>query len=393
MNKIKVLMIGPGSPSAANSGVGIVANELKANLSAKVNLISLEPEELKEVVSNGSSLFSDKEVVQDIVRVSVNSTLNPYSYFEAEDIAEMERSTSSVRKLYEEFTESVVEQSNEFDFDLIYAHDWTGMEAAMMLQEKSGKPLVIHVHSLDTDRLGGNHRSWVFDIEKAAILVADAIIAVSEYTKDAIVSLYGGDPAKITVVYPAVPTMLKGKPKTKPFDKTILFLGRFASQKRPITFVDIAEKVLAKAKDVHFLMVGDGDLKNEVIETVAQRKLGNKIHFADFVDYQEVSRVFGKASLLCIPSDSEPFGLTAIEAAALGVPVVVSAQSGVSELLEGAITVDKDDVEGFAEVIVELINNEKKQKALVKENKLSLDKVDWDKASVKILEVFHDVLR
>ena len=220
MDKIKVLMIGPGSPDAANAGLGLVVDELKKVLSTKLSLISIEPKDVKggekeELVTS----FSEKEVVQDLVRISISTTIDPYSYFEPVTEQEVESKESEVKKIYEEFTESVTKASGQHDFDLIYAHDWIGMEAAMELQEQSGKPLVLHIHSLDIDRLGANHKSWIYDIERLAILKADAIIAVSEYTKNRIVDNYSGDPAKITVAYPGIPALSRRKAKTNPVDK------------------------------------------------------------------------------------------------------------------------------------------------------------------------------
>ena len=387
-------MIGPGAPDAANSGLGIVVEELRKVLTSKLALISIEPGEAaprKRKLENRG--FTDEEVIQDIIRVPVRETLDSYSYFEPATYFDTDVHSSAVKKKYDEYTEAVVNNSMEFDFDLIYVHDWVGMEAGMILQEETGKPMVLHIHSLDIDRLGANHKSWVYDIEHSAIMQADAIIAVSEYSKDKIVNVYGGDPAKVTVIYPALPDFGQDELNQEPLDNTVLFLGRFASQKRPFKFVEIAQKVVKKNKEAHFLMVGDGDLKDEVIETVAQKGLGAKIHFADFIPHEDLGNVFNKTSVLCITSDSEPFGLTALEAASAGVPVVLSKQSGAREVLSGAIAVEKDDTAGFAKAINLLLSNPAAREKAISTNKKDVSKLDWEEVAVKVTEVFRNVVK
>jgi glycosyltransferase involved in cell wall biosynthesis len=387
-------MIGPGAPDAANSGLGIVADELRRVLTTKVKLVSVEPADLnKQKQEPISSVITEKEVVEDLVRVSVTESLDSYSYFEPTTYFDTKVVSSEVKKKYDEFTEAVVTVSNDYDFDLIYVHDWVGMEAAMILQEESAKPLVIHIHSLDVDRLGANHKSWVFDIERSAIEKADAIISVSNYTKQKIIDQYHGDPAKVKVVYPALPEFDRSALEVAPIDKTVLFLGRFSSQKRPLKFVEIAEAVIKKNKNIHFLMVGDGDLKEEVVEKVAQKSLGGRIHFSDYIAHDELGKVFARTSVLCITSDSEPFGLTALEAAEVGIPVIISAQSGASEVLSGAITVDKDDIDGFAKEISKLLANEKTRSKVIEKNKVDVSKLNWQNAAEQIVEVFREVVK
>ena len=387
-------MIGPGAPDAANSGLGIVAEELRRVLTSKVSLISIEPGALVPHKKTSAQVsITDEEVVRELVRVSVTETLDSYSYFEPVTYFDTDVVNSEVKKKYDKYTEAVVHHSLEFDFDLIYVHDWLGMEAAMLLQEESAKPLVLHIHSLDVDRLGANHKSWVYDIEQSAIEKADAIIAVSNYTRDRIIHQYAGDPSKITVVHPALPDYERAEDSSQPLDQTVLFLGRFANQKRPLKFVEIAEAVTRKNKEIHFLMVGEGDLKDEVIEQVAQKSLGGRVHFADYLDHRELGKVFARTSLLCITSDSEPFGLTALEAAEAGIPVIMSAQSGASEVLSGAVTVDKDDVKGFVKAINKLLSNEQARNKAVEKNKSDVEALTWDDSARKILEVFRDVVK
>lgn len=393
MQNLKVLMIGPGLPDAANSGLGIVAEELRQVLNSKVSLISVEPGDIEsDQQETVISEFTDDRVVKDMVRISVTETLDSYSYFEPETL-ETEKVSSEVKEKYTVYTESVVSSSSDIDFDLIYVHDWLGMEAGMVLQEESSKPLVLHIHSLDVDRLGSNHKSWVYDIERSAIEKADAIIAVSNYTKDKIVAKYDGDPAKITVIHPALPAYERSVSESEPVDQTVLWLGRFASQKRPLKFVEIAEAVARKNANIHFLMVGEGDLKDEVIEKVAQKSLGGKVHFADYVSHDELGKVFAKSSVLCITSDSEPFGLTALEAADAGIPVVISAQSGAPEVLTGAVTVDKDDVDGFARAITKLLSNEKARNKAIDLNREDVARLNWEDTSSKIVEIFREVVK
>ena len=401
MKKLRVLMIGPGQPSAANSGVGIVADSLEKELSQLVDLTVVQPDEVEaeatekvktEVVSKR---FSDTKVVRDLVHITVSAKLDPYVYLgeEAVQSVENEQITETIQEELDSFSKHVVEKVSEHKFDLIYVHDWIAAKAGLLLKELTGKPLVYHVHSLHIDRVSIKDKSWVFELEKEAIEKSDAVIAVSKFTADRIVAEYDGKPHKITVVYPAVPQINKVSQAGSPTDHTVLFLGRFARQKAPTTFLDIAEKMVEKRKDVHFLMVGEGDQRTELIEMAAQRKLSANVHFEEYIDHSEIEKVFARATMLCIPSIAEPFGLTALEAAAAGKPIIVSDQSGVSEVLKGAQAVDYNDIDGYVKKIEQILTNDEFAAAIVEQNKKSIKAMSWQNVAEQIDELFRAIAK
>ena len=396
MSKLRVLMIGPGSPNASNSGLGIVSQQIGENLKKLVDLILVEPvgsSSTNQKTKNSASSFTEKAIVRDLVRVEVKGNIEPYHYF---DDNPRDKSVSTVKESRIEkelsiFTTEAFEAASEIEYDIIYAHDWSSIQAAIKLKEKSGKPLVVHIHSLDIDRIASNHKSWVFDLEKEAIETADAVITVSNYMAERIQKFYDGDPQKIHVVYPGLSELTEVKEDSEPTDPTILFLGRLSSQKGPFEFIEIAEAILNKRKDIHFLMVGNGDQKEEIIEQVAQKGLSKNVHFNQFVEHREIAKVFSRSSLLCMPSYSEPFGIAAIEAAGHGIPVVISKQSGASEVLPGAIIINNSDINGFAKAITKLIDSNEESKERVEENKTAIQKLAWEETVQNILSVFSSV--
>jgi glycogen(starch) synthase len=400
MKKIRILMIGPGHPSAANSGVGIVASSLEKELSKLVDLTVIQPDEVdtekKEQfeIDIESKRFSDTNVVRDLVRISVKAKLDPYLYMgeEAVQTVENEQITESIQQELSVFSKSVVEKASEHDYDLIYVHDWIAAKAGLLLKELTGKPLVYHVHSLHVDRVSIKDKSWVYELEKEAIAKSDAVIAVSKFTADRIVKEYDGNPHKITVVYPAVPEIDMTKYAESPTDPTVLFLGRFARQKAPATFLNIAEKMIAKRNDVHFLMVGEGDQRTELIEMAAQRRLSANVHFEEHINHDEIEKVFARATMLCIPSISEPFGLTALEAAAAGKPIIVSDQSGVAEVLKGAQAVDRDDIGGYVKKIEQILADDKFTAKIIEENRKCIKTMSWPNVAQQIDNLFITIL-
>lgn len=384
-------MIGPGEPNSGNAGLGIVTQAIQQELSKHLHLTVIAPgEEQITHPKQQVGQFSEERVVRDIVKVKINRSMDSYNY----NVADLEHKEgiSEVQQKYKAFYEEIITAVNDYEFDVIYIHDWLGMEAGMRLQETSGKPLLIHIHSLDTDRVGAGHRSWVYSLEKEALAKADAIIAVSEYTAEKLVEHYEVTPEKIQVIYSG--TTLPGKKEVKhaPLDPTVLYMGRFASQKAPLRFVDIAERVLEQRNDVHFLMVGEGDLKPEVIETVACKGLGHRLHLSENIAHKEITAVFERASILCLPSESEPFGLVAVEAAAAGIPVVLSQQSGAGEVLHKAIKVDNHDIDGFSTAIITLLDNEELRKEVINQGKKDAAQLTWAKTSESIVTLIEKLV-
>lgn len=280
------------------------------------------------------------------------------------------------------------------EFDVIHAHDWLTAPAGIEAKRVSGKPLVVHAHALEFDRSGEHVNQRVYDIERAGFEAADRIIAVSHYTKETIVKRYSIEPAKITVVHNAVAKERRqGHLRVKkPFkEKLVLFLGRITFQKGPDYFVEAAAKVLEKHHDVRFAMAGTGDMFPRMVERMAELRMADRFHFTGFVRGTDVERIYAMSDLYVMPSVSEPFGITPLEAMVFDVPCIVSKQSGVAEILEDAVKVDFWDVDRLAEEIGDILTNEKRAKALVEQGRETLKKIQWDRAAEKVLDVYRQL--
>jgi glycogen synthase len=278
--------------------------------------------------------------------------------------------------------------------DVIHAHDWLTVLAGIEAKRRSGKPLVFHVHALEPDRSGAYVDTRIFAIEKYGMEQADVIIAVSAYTKRMIVEKYGIDPNKIVVVhngtYNGDIVAREWSPQKR--NKMVLFLGRLAHQKGPFSFVDAAQKILAHRHDVHFVIAGDGGLWREMIERVAALRLGRYIHFTGFLDHQKISRIFGLADVYVMPSVSEPFGLSCLEALSYGVPVVISKQSGAAEVLPNVVKVDFWDVNDMADKILALLDRPVLRRITLRKSMAKLKTLTWERTANAIVNVYQKML-
>jgi glycosyltransferase involved in cell wall biosynthesis len=280
------------------------------------------------------------------------------------------------------------------DFDVIHAHDWLTYSAGIAAKSVSGKPLVVHMHATEFDRSGENINQNVYDIERRGMEEADRVIAVSNLTRDIVIERYGIDPNKVFTVYNAV------EPSDKPDmhyprgvkEKVVTFLGRVTFQKGPDYFVEAARKVLDKDPNIRFVMAGSGDMLNRIIRRVAELKMGDKFHFTGFLKGDDVDRMFGLSDVFVMPSVSEPFGIVPLEAMRSNVPVVISKQSGVAEILVHAIKIDFWDVDAMADSIYGLLNYEGLSKMFIRYGKDEVDSLKWENAAFKVKEVYESVL-
>jgi len=279
-------------------------------------------------------------------------------------------------------------------FDVIHSHDWLTSPAGIEAKRVSGKPLVVHAHALEFDRSGEHVNQRVYDIERAGFEAADRIIAVSHFTKETIVQRYSISPDKITVVHNAVAKERRlGQLRVqKPFrEKLVLFLGRITFQKGPDYFVEAAAKVLENHHDVRFAMAGTGDMFPRMVERMAELRLADRFHFLGFVQGADVERIYAMSDLYVMPSVSEPFGITPLEAMVFDVPCIVSKQSGVAEILEDAVKVDFWDVDRLAFEIEDILTDEKRAASLIERGRETLKKIQWDRAAERVLDVYRQL--
>jgi glycogen(starch) synthase len=280
-------------------------------------------------------------------------------------------------------------------FDVIHAHDWMTVPAALNARRISGKPLILHVHSLEYDRSGENVNGEICAIEREGVRQADRIIAVSHRTKRMIAERYGIDPQKVSVVHNAV-TQAEGQSiyhaerrVTRRERKTVLYLGRITFQKGPDYFIEAAAQVLRVLPDVTFVMAGAGDMMAQMIELVGQRGIGAHFHFVGFLQGEEIERIFSLSDLYVMPSVSEPFGISPLEAMMYDVPVIISRQSGVSEIIQHALKVDFWDVRDLAGKIIAVLRHPVLAGEIAQKAHEELRKIRWETAAAKIAEIYQ----
>lgn len=281
------------------------------------------------------------------------------------------------------------------EHDVIHAHDWLTALAGVQAKRISGKPLILHIHALEFDRCGENVNQAVYDIEKSTMSQADRVIAVSHYTKNMITTRYGIPEDKVTVVHNAVdkatfPAGLKNEKKIK--EKVILFLGRITFQKGPEYFVEAAARVLKVRKDVKFVMAGSGDMTPRMIELAARHKIGRYFHFTGFLRGEAVERMYAQSDIYIMPSVSEPFGISPLEAMRYDVPVIVSKQSGVAEILDNALKVDFWDIDEIANKILAILNHEPLRQEIVARSSQDIQRFQWDSAAQNVVNLYQQVI-
>lgn len=280
-------------------------------------------------------------------------------------------------------------------FDIIHAHDWLTYPAGIAAKEVSGKPLVIHVHATEFDRSGEHVNKDVFDIEKRGMETADQVITVSNLTRNIVINKYGIDPSKVTTVYNGADAFQSQEIKAidRPFpEKVVTFLGRITFQKGPDYFVEAAHKVLEKDPNVRFVMAGSGDMLPRIVKMVAKYRMGDRFHFTGFLKGNDVDKMFAYSDVYVMPSVSEPFGISPLEAMRSNVPVVISHQSGVSEVLVHALKIDFWDIDAMADSIYGLLHYNGISKMFKKYGREEVDQLKWDNAAANTIDVYNKVL-
>jgi len=431
MNRLKVLMLGWEFPPIINGGLGIASQGIAKALSSVVDLTMILPktsanyvldnvdliginslnlEHLKEEISHSETVIvGTKSVIVPVdllpyqpvyeseieIQEEIQEQLNHnFPEINQEDIKSFagEIYGNDIWEKIDKYAKIATNIAATKEFDVIHAHDWMTFLAGLTIKEKFGKPLVLHIHSLETDRAGIGSRGSVYQLEQYAAQQADAIIAVSQYTASVLVHHYGIDADKITVVHNGIEPISAFKTE-KPFpEKLVVFLGRLTGQKGPDYFLETAQKVMLAYPNVRFVIAGTGEKLKALIETGAYKQLGTRLHFTGFSPREKVFEMLSMADVYCMPSVSEPFGLSALEAASFGVPIVISNQAGVSEVLPSALRADFWDVIGMARQIVSLLRDKELSNQKVKEAYKDLEEVSWAFAAEKSVALYEKLL-
>lgn len=284
----------------------------------------------------------------------------------------------------------------ENNFDVIHAHDWLTYPAGIAAKSVSGKPLIIHVHATEFDRSGENINQNVYDIERKGMQAADRVITVSNYTKNIVVTRYGIDESKVFTVHNAVEfdkdTFDNHKwHKTVP-EKVVTFLGRVTFQKGPDYFIEAANLVLSKYKNVRFVMAGSGDMLNRMVKRAAELRISEKFHFTGFLEGDDVNRMFMQSDVYVMPSVSEPFGISPLEAMRANVPVIISKQSGVAEVLRHAVKINFWDIDAMADAMYGLLNYNGLSNMFSRLGQEEVLGLKWENAARQINKIYHSAI-
>jgi glycogen(starch) synthase len=285
--------------------------------------------------------------------------------------------------------------ARNFAFDIIHAHDWMTVPAALLARQISGKPIILHIHSLEYDRSGEHVNEEILDIEREGLKQADRLIAVSHRTKKMMVERYQIPPKKISVVHNAVSrneAQRIYRTEQTGERKMVLFLGRITFQKGPDYFVEAAARVLQVLPDVTFVMAGAGNMMEQMIERVGELKIGNRFHFTGFLQGEEIERIFSLSDLYIMPSVSEPFGISPLEAMLYDVPVILSRQSGVAEILKNALKVDFWDIRELSAKIIAVLKHPALAGEMAENAREELRKIRWDTAAERIAEIYRETV-
>ena len=280
-------------------------------------------------------------------------------------------------------------------FDIIHSHDWLTYPAGATAKHISGKPLVIHVHATDFDRSRGHVNSTVYAIERRGMDEADHIICVSNLTRQTVIEKYGQHPNKVSTVHNAVEPLADADTYVKHprKDKLVTFLGRITMQKGPEYFVEAAARVLKRTQGVRFVMAGSGDKMAETIDLVARRGIADRFHFPGFMRGRQVQELLADSDVYVMPSVSEPFGISPLEAMQVGCPSIISYQSGCAEILHHAIKTDYWDIDAMADAIYAIVKYPAMYKSLSELGRQEVNNIRWEDAGKKVRTIYDNVLK
>ena len=395
---MKVLMFGWEFPPLSSGGLGTACYGLTKSLSRKgVEITFVLPYSFGPNRADFVRLVS----AGNIKIKKISSALQPY--ISPEEYKKFLGKKTSPKiygsTLFDEvhrYTIAAEKIAEEEEFDIIHCHDWMTFGAGMRAKRKKNKPLVLHVHATELDRTGGHKvNQHVYDLERSGMHKADRIVAVSNFTKNKIIDHYGIPADKISVVHNAVDFsshIYDENFELKKTDRIVLFLGRVTLQKGPDYFVYAAKKVLEHEKNVRFIIAGSGDMEPFIIEKAAELGIAGKVLFAGFLSQEDVERAYKMADVYVMPSVSEPFGITALEAMKSKAPVIVSKQSGVSEVIRHCLKVDFWDVNELSSKIISLLRYKPLHETM-KENAYSeAKKFSWDVPADKCIGIYNELI-
>ncbi len=395
MSKLKVLMFGWEFPPFKSGGLGTACYGLTKGLAKNgVDVTFIMP-----VTPEGAKAKFVKLVSASNIKVrKIDSLLTAYMTSDSyeEQYSNTKRRHIYGRDLFDEvqrYSLRAVKIAKQENHDLIHAHDWMTYQAAINAKKISKKPLVVHLHATEFDRTGGNPDPRISHIEWTGLKEADKIITNSNYSKENITKHYKINPDKIEVVHWGIDDIQTTEYKPAKKDKTVLFLGRVTLQKGPDYFVEVAKKVLDYEPHTRFVIAGDGDMLPKTINRTVELGITDNVTFTGALAGEDVNKAFQTADLYVMPSVSEPFGLVALESLKNGTPILISKQSGVSEVIKHALKADFWDLDDMTGKIVAVLRHNALKEELAQKGHQEAQKFTLDEPARKVKDVYHSVLK
>lgn len=328
-----------------------------------------------------------------------NNIYADFSYMHTNDLGAIEFSGKYPTNLLEEINNYSIMAgviARTWKFDVIHSHDWLTYPAGIHAKSVLGVPLVVHVHATDFDRSRGSVNPQVYSIEKNGMDHADHIICVSDLTRKTVIEKYHQDPSKVSTVHNAVeplsPEIEAIKVEKLSSDKVVTFLGRITMQKGPEYFVEAAARVLERSKHIRFVMAGSGDMMEKMIWLASEKKISDRFHFTGFLKGKQVYEMLKRSDVYVMPSVSEPFGISPLEAMQCGIPSIISKQSGCAEILTHARKVDYWDVDAMANMIYSICTYPTLAEELSVEGKNEVDQIKWEYAGQKVRDIYNKLI-
>ena len=405
---MKVLMFGWEFPPHILGGLGTASYGLTKGMSQQEDMeITFciprpwgdEDQSFLRIIGMNSTPVVWRDVNWDYVQGRVGSYMNPqlyydlrdhiyadFNYLNTNDLGCIEFSGRYPANLHEEINNySIVAGvvARQQEFEIIHSHDWLTYPAGIHAKQVSGKPLVIHVHATDFDRSRGNVNPTVYAIEKNGMDNADHIMCVSELTRQTVINKYFQDPRKVSTVHNAVSPLSQEiqdiVPQKKPNEKVVTFLGRITMQKGPEYFVEAAAMVLHRTRNIRFVMAGRG--------------IADRFHFPGFMKGSQVYEMLKASDVYIMPSVSEPFGISPLEAMQCRVPTIISKQSGCAEILDKCIKTDYWDIHAMADAIYAICTYPDLYEYLRDEGKKEVDAIKWEDVGLKVRRIYEEVIK
>lgn len=366
-----------------------------------------EPKEYAKIIGANCTPVAWRDVNWDYVQGRIGNVMDPQLYYDLRDhiysdFNYMNTNDLGCIEFSGRYPDNLLEEINNYSIvagviartipcDIIHAHDWLTYPAGIHAKQVTGKPLVIHVHATDFDRSRGHVNPTVFNIERDGMIHADHIITVSNLTRRTVIEHYGIPPEKVTTVHNAVEPLSQEYLEIKPphkHDKVVTFLGRITMQKGPEYFVEAAAQVLHKMHNVQFVMAGSGDMMEKMINLAAKRDIADRFHFTGFLKGKQVYEMLAASDVYIMPSVSEPFGISPLEAMQMGVPSIISKQSGCAEILDNVIKVDYWDTKAIADAVYSILMYPAMYKQLRDHGRDEVGRIVWKKAGAKIIDIY-----